>query len=125
MENPITYLGSLLGKPQQEQAPNERLRLTWLKRDFAILTLDAIQDQLLTHRMTTAEDMAQFKSVLAGYAGYLHYVGTLNSQLDHLSGGPFTDEPAITSHRDAVLDDALSNQASQEVAVEVYPFIEQ
>src|SRR6266498_4043954 len=72
--------------------------------------------------MTTAEDMAQFKSALAGY---LHYVGTLNSQLDQLSGGPFTNESTMSAHRDAVLDEALSHQANQEVAMEVYPFIAQ
>jgi hypothetical protein len=69
--------------------------------------------------------MAQFKSALAGYAGYLHYIGTLNSQPDQLSGAAFTNEPAVTSHSEAVLDDALSNQASQEIAVEVSPFIAQ
>ena len=55
MQNPLTYLGSLLEKPSSNLASvppglGEQLILTWLKRDLAEMMADAYHEDLLRLR---------------------------------------------------------------------------
>src|SRR6266702_2653482 len=77
-------------------ALKEQLILTWLKRDLAEMTADAVHEDLL--RLRGSDDQG-FKRTLALYAGWAQYATALNDQLAQMNGGQaFTKNlsPSIT-----------------------------
>jgi hypothetical protein len=126
MQNPLTSIGSLLGKSPTDLASvlpglGEQLILTWLKRDLAEYTADAMHEDLL--RLRGGDDQA-FKRTLALYAGWAQYATTLNDQLAQMNGGqPFTDEPVAVYY--PVDDKELQKRAEWQVNSEGEAFVRQ
>ena len=121
MLNPLTSLTStFLGPPYDEQ-----VRLTWAKRDLAQGTLDAMHEILQTSPLKSAEDQETFKRVLAGYAGYTHYVDALGDQLTRLNGGQPVDDKPLVASAPSWLTKELMTSLQQQMESEAAPFIEQ
>ena len=102
-------------------ALKEQLILTWLKRDLAEYTADAMHEDLLRLR---GSDDQEFKRTLALYAGWAQYTTTLNDQLAQLNGGqPFTEEPVAVYY--PVDDKELQKRAEWQVNSEGEAFVRQ
>ena len=121
MQNPLaSFASTVLGPPYDEQ-----IRLTWAKRDLAQGTLDAMHEILQTSLLKSAEDQLMFKCVLAGYAGYTHYVDALGDQLTRLNGGQPVDDKSLVSSAPSWLTKELMTSLQQQMETEAAPFIEQ
>src|SRR6266702_7113701 len=102
-------------------ALKEQLILTWLKRDLAEMTADAVHEDLL--RLRGSDDQG-FKRTLALYAGWAQYATALNDQLAQMNGGQaFTEEPVAVYY--PVDDKELQKRAEWQGNSEGEAFVRQ
>ena len=66
-----------------------------------------------------------FQCVLAGYAGFTHYVDALGDQLTRLNGGQPVDDKPLVSSAPSWLTKDLMTSLQQQMEREAAPFIEQ
>jgi hypothetical protein len=128
MENPLTYLGSLLAEPQPEQALDPHVAKTCTKWDVAQMLTDNIHQELQAMPLNNDADFPRFQRTLADYATYMQYAALMKRQLDQLMPGAGIDDYTAVLDKcygDSPVREVFREAVNNEMDVEIAPLVKQ
>jgi hypothetical protein len=128
MQNPLSYLGSLLAEPQPEQPLDAQVAKTCTKWDVAQMLTDDLHKALQELPLNTAEDLTRFQSTLADYAAYMQYAALVKRQLDQLMPGAESDDYWAVLDKcygNSPLREVFREAVNKEMDAEIAPLMEQ
>jgi hypothetical protein len=128
MQNPFSYLGSLLQAPHSEQPLDARVAKTFTKWDVAQMVMDDVHAELQEMPLNNAEDWPRFQRTLVDYATYSTYAALMKRQLDQLIPGADDKDYQEIQHQcygRSPLRGVLKEAVDKEMDAEIAPLKEQ
>jgi hypothetical protein len=128
MQNPFSYLGSLLQAPHSEQPLDARVAKTFTKWDVAQMIMDDVHSELQEMPLNNTEDWPRFQRTLVDYAAYSTYAALMKQQLDQLMPDAADKDYQEIQHKCyelSPLRDVLKEAVDKEMDTEIAPLKEQ